>query len=514
MGGIKQIGSKMKVLFWFQGWPPNYLHHAIAVTLKKRYGVQNFSGFVRGYQLYEFLKNQKEIKYEPIVALQDIFLKSLKLKIDHEYLASLEKEYGLPTLWMYPLADRDMLTFNRYTSYTHEELMKIIQGYFKYITELLEEAKPDFIIMPMAENMGLLVLHEVAKRMKIPTLIIFPTRIGDRIAIFRNTFDQWDKIYEIYDRLMKKEYKSPYKKDAVKYIKEFRARGGTYSSYLPQYAGLQEFYTSILRTPFKTLRRALHYFYNYHFGYLKNDFMYKNKSPLKLALAELEIRARRATLKNSNIFEKPDYKEQYVYFPLHFEPEIATMLLAPFYIDQITLIENIAKSLPINFKLYVKEHPMMFGLRPVSSYERLSKVPNIRLIDPSTPSYELSKNARLVTTITGTSGWEALMFKKPVITFGRVFYNKLDMVIKIKDMTSLPELVHDALENYKHDEEQLTNFVAAVFEGSFSARLDIGEGSLEKTLSHPDFNVMMDALAREMGLTHVSPKSEASSLPK
>lgn len=487
-------------MFWFRGWPPHYLDHAIAITLKKQYGIHDFSGIVRGRQYYGFLKRQKEIKCNPLVLLQDIFLKSLKLKIDRDYLASLEKKYDIPTLWMYPLADRDFLTFNRYTFYTHEDMMRIIQGYFKFITEFLENVRPDFIIMVLAENMGVLVLHEVARHMKIPTLILSTTRVGDRVAIFRNTFDEWDKIFEIYDRLQAGKYKSPCRKDAVNYIKEFRETGGTYSSYLLQCVGVQEFYTNILKTPFKTLRRALHYFYNYHFGYFKNDFMYKNKSPLKLALAELEIRARRATLKNSNIFEKPDYREQYIYFPLHFEPEIATMLLAPFCINQIALIENIAKSLPINFKLYVKEHPMMYGFRPVSSYKKLSKVPNIRLIDPSTPSYELAKNACLVTVIGGTPGWEALLLKKPVITFGRVFFNKLDMVMKAKDITSLPELVHHALEDYKHDEKQLVNFVAAIFEGSFSARLDIGGGSLEKTLSHPDFDAIMNAFAEEMGL--------------
>lgn len=495
----------MKVLLWFQGWP-SYLAHATALTLKEQYGVNDFSGIVLGRRLHDYLKKQKEIKYNPLILVQDIFLKSQKLKIDYEYLSYLEKKYGIPTLWMYPIADRDFLIYNRYASYTHEEFMKIIQGYFKYTIELLKKAKPDFIIMPPAESIELLVLHEIAHSMNIPTLIIFQTRIGDRYTMFKNTYEGFDNIFEIYDKLQKGKYRSPYKNDAEKYIREFRRKATVYSGFTLMYATQQEHLESVLKSPVKTLRRALYYFYHYYFGYFKNDYMYKGKSPPKLALTELEVWARRASLKRSDIFENPNYNEKYACYFLHFEPETALVLLAPFYIDQAALIENIAKSLPIEFKLYVKEHPMMVGFRPAAYYERLLRIPNVRLVKPSIPSYKLIKNSRLVFTVTGTPGLEGVLLKKPVVTFGRVFYNKMDMVRKATSMTSLPELVRDALENYKHDEEQLINFIAATFEGSFSARFDIGEESLEKTLSHPDFKAYMEALANEMGLKPLAPR--------
>ena len=435
-----------------------------------------------------------------------MFLKSQNLKINKKYLSFLEKKYGAP-LWMYPLADRDFLTYNRDTFYTHEEHMKTIQGFFKFTIELLEKIKPDFIIMPPAESMELLVLHNVARQMNIPTLMISSTRTGDRFAIHRDTYQKFEKIFAIYDKLLKGDYKSPYKKNAINYIKEFRRRGTVFAEYKASYAGQREFFESIFKTPIKTLKRAWYYFYNYHFGYFKNDYMYKNKSPIKLALRESKVRIRRAFLKRSKIFEKPNYEELYVYFPLHYEPEIAQLLLAPFYIDQISLVENIAKCLPINFKLYVKEHPMMVGFRPMSSYQRLLRMPNIRLIDPFVNSYELSKNAQLVTVITGSAGWEALLLKKPVITFGHVFFNKLDMVKKAESIASLPELIRNALENYKHDEKQLINFVTAIFEGSFSMTpFDINKLGISETLSCPDFNVVADALANEMGLKPLAPQ--------
>jgi len=495
------MGSKLKVLLWFQGWP-SYLAHATALTLKKQYGINDFSGLVLGRRLCDYLKKQREIKYDPLVLVQDIFLKSQKLKIDYKYLSFLEKKYGIPMLWMYPIADRDFLIYNRYASYTHEEFMKIIQGYFKYTIKLLKKVEPDFVIMPPAESMELLVLHEVAHRMNIPTLLIFQTRVKDKLTMFKNTYEGFDKIFEIYDKLQKGKHRSPYKKDAEKYIEEFRKKAMVYSDFTRMYVTQQEFLGSVFKSPAKTLKRALGYFYHYYFGYFKNDYMYKGKSPLKLALVELEAWVRRASLKKSDIFENPNYNEKYTCYFLHFEPETALVLLAPFYIDQAALIENIAKSLPVEFKLYVKEHPMMVGFRPMSYYQRLLRMPNVRLIKPSIPSYELIKNSRLVFTVTGTPGLEGVLLKKPVITFGRVFYNKLDMVRKATSMTSLPELVRDLLENYKHDEKQLVNFMTAIFEGSFDAKYNLvgSLDSLEETLSHPDFKVIVDAYAEEMGL--------------
>ena len=49
--------------------------------------------------------------------------------------------------------------------------------------------------------------------------------------------------------------------------------------------------------------------------------------------------------------------EKYVYFPLQFEPERTILISAPYYTNQLELIKNIARSIPVDYFLYVKEHP-------------------------------------------------------------------------------------------------------------------------------------------------------------
>ena len=50
--------------------------------------------------------------------------------------------------------------------------------------------------------------------------------------------------------------------------------------------------------------------------------------------------------------------------------ERSLLITAPYFVNQIEVIRNIAKSLPINFKLFVKEHPLQYarGWRSSNKY--------------------------------------------------------------------------------------------------------------------------------------------------
>jgi hypothetical protein len=467
----------------------------------KRYGLRNFAGIAISRRYYEFLRNQSEVDYDPLILWQEKFVACKDMKINYDYLSHLEETYGLPTLWPYVYADRDLVTYNA-TFYSHEDLLKLLQGHFKFTVELLEETRPDFIVMPLVDNMEMLVLHEVARHSGIPTLIVTSARVRDRVTISRGTFEGFEKVHAIYEKLLEGNYHSGYQTDAVNFVKEFRTREQDYGDYVYARYLHQRKLSSMFQSPGRLTRRALRYWYNYHFGFDKYDYMHRDRPLSRMALDELKMRFRSWLININKVFELPTDGERYVFYPLHYEPEMSTMVLAPFYVNQTALIENMAKSLPVGYKLYVKEHPLMIGARPVSYYRSLSKIPDVRLIDPSASPYELIKNARLVIVITGTVGWEALLLEKPVITLGRVFYNRLEAVGKARSANSLPELINEMLREYKHNEEQLITYVAAILEGSFSMRFAelTYEEDLQKVLASPDMDILVDALAEEMGL--------------
>ena len=57
--------------------------------------------------------------------------------------------------------------------------------------------------------------------------------------------------------------------------------------------------------------------------------------------------------------------KNYIYMPLHLEPEMALQNFSPEFNNQLEMIYWISKSLPSNYFIAVKEHPEMYGLRTI-----------------------------------------------------------------------------------------------------------------------------------------------------
>lgn len=137
-------------------------------------------------------------------------------------------------------------------------------------------------------------------------------------------------------------------------------------------------------------------------------------------------------------FELPVDGERYYYYSFHLEPEAVVLYLGDgIYTNQIKLIENIAAALPAGCFLYVKDHPHELAYRSAEDYLRLTRVPNIRLIQSSISGKSLIKNAIGVFSINGTAGFEALMLGKQVYNFGKSYYtycNRVNHVLNIRDL--------------------------------------------------------------------------------
>lgn len=133
-------------------------------------------------------------------------------------------------------------------------------------------------------------------------------------------------------------------------------------------------------------------------------------------------------------FNPPDYNESYVLFPLHYQPEASTCVFARKYENQLFFIEQLSKSIPAGLQIYVKEHVVRQGHRPLDFYKSIKKYPNIKLIGPNYSGHELIKNSEFVVCLTSTMGFEALMYGKTVFVCGNCFYENFSGAIKMKDV--------------------------------------------------------------------------------
>lgn len=489
-----------------------YVGHKVAIILKEKYGVENFCGYVYLRSSYEFLKNQKDINYSFLLLDEDMHNQFKNEPLDLNYLKNIEKEYGIPNLWPYLTLDR-VLMFNQLKreypyntpAYSHEDMMKILQTKVKAILDFLEKEKPDFIFMTVVGRVGTMLLYQIAKKKGIPVILGIETRIDDGYILTDN-YKNFSWSEQIFNDLKKNGLKSKKNDQARHYIEKFRNRPITYS-YSMRDGGLNVSHIKELKwfLP-KKFFKSLFWFFRLTFRYFskKKWLDYTEENPAEYFIDRLK-RKTRTLIGLNRFYDSMDPNEDYAFFPLHYEPEISIFLLAPFWTDQLNLIRQIAKSLPLHFKLYVKEHPAMVRYRPFYYYKELKKIPNVKIINPNVESFSLIKNSKLIVTITGTAGWEGILFKKPVISFGEVFYNALSMTKKCTKIEQLPYLIKGQLENHQHNELELENFIGAILEESTPVGLnEIWERGVSPELEKKRLTNFADMLAKKLDLKPIA----------
>lgn len=453
-----------------------YIGHYIALSLKKNYGVNEFCAYAFLRSSYNFLTQQKDINYSTLLFDDNIYNKYKEEQLDLNYLRYIEKEFGIPNLWPYLTVDRILMhnqlirdyPYNK-SHFTHRQLLLLLQAYTKTILEMLKKEKPDFIFYSVAGSIGSLLLCQIAKKFNIKTLAVLPTGIKGRCVI-SELYDRYTGVEKIFNEGSSENFRSL----AKKYIADFRQKPESYISQIDE--ALKQ---TGRRRQLKFLRPK-HFWQSLEwFGQMIKLYWqqkkFKDYSSTIHPWYYLVDRIKRKTrnLRGLNdLYDAFNPKEDFVFFPLHYEPEVSLLFQAPFYADQIYVIRQIAKSLPIHYKLYIKEHPSMIDYRPRSFYKELKKIHNVKLINPAISSFSIIPQAKLITVITGTTGWEALLFKKPVISFGNQFYNALSMVKKCTEIERLPYLIKEQLENFVYKEEELISFISAIFQDSITLDLE------------------------------------------
>ena len=128
-------------------------------------------------------------------------------------------------------------------------------------------------------------------------------------------------------------------------------------------------------------------------------------------------------------------------------PERTLLISSPFNTNQIEIIKHISKSLPIGYRLCVKEHPFQVTRewRKTSFYNEILSIPNVQLLHSSIKTEDIMKKCSLVITINGAAGLEAAMHKKPSILFSDFSYSIIPSVYRLKSIDELPAAIKESL---------------------------------------------------------------------
>ena len=441
--------------------------HAIAINIKREHPDTRFCAYTEPRYNVAFLQNQMDIKYEGIFLDEDMHKALYSEKLDLEYLKGKEKEYGIPNLWPYIYIDRLLMSSQLIREYPNdkpllgpEDLLRALQAGIKMTEKFLNEQRPDAVFMGVVNSLSSLLLYELAKKRGIKVIIFAGTRIKDGV-ILTEDYRTFTWARDIFKKTISGARPLAKESEARKFLREFRSNPRPYHPGLG--VGVKKSKVSVLTSLRWYIGSIIRFCFN-------KERDYSDENPLWNIYDKFTRKIRGLSIQ-SRFWSEPIKNEKYSFFPLHLEPEMTILLLAPRYADQLHLIKQIARSLPIDQKLYVKEHPQMIGYRKSSYYKELLKIPNVKIIRPDIAGTEITKHAEIVYTIAGTAAWEGILLGRPVITFGNVFYNELSFVKRCNSYEELADLTKNFLTSFEYDEMELIHFISALLEDSVNAEV-------------------------------------------
>lgn len=164
--------------------------------------------------------------------------------------------------------------------------------------------------------------------------------------------------------------------------------------------------------------------------------------------------------------EKPDLTQPYIYCSLHYQPERSTAPEAGRYVDQYLMINLLAKTVPSEWKIYVKEHPHQFDSRKKGemsrwawNYSDMAAIENVSLVPINLNPFQLIDSSKAVATSTGTVGWESLVRGTPVIAFGTPWYKDCEGCFDVRTKGQLLKVLDKLTEGHTVKEITVLRFI-------------------------------------------------------
>ena len=415
---------KEKILLWLDVFSAQF---GMAEWLQKKYNCEicTIIDVNKGKKFYE---EQKIVDFKKKWYFRECFNKSQK-EPDLKYLAEIEKKYKFD-VWKIVYSDINFYKYNEYHKFNYDEILTIIEQECRFFEQILDDEKPNYLAIRITDSSNGQILQKICDAKGIKILMLSFTRFGNR-AYISHEYDHLE-FSKKQDEKKERSFEELQKDMQIitslqsTFRKKFRNSKKTWIKGALKYLSLvisdkyREHYTNYGKTFSKVIR-------------IEGGFPLKTRKRKKF----IDI----------NLLSQLKLEERFIYFPLQLEPERATLISATFYTNQLDVITNIAKAIPIDFQLFVKEHPMqkIKGWRKISFYKSIMELPNVKLIHPSIPNDEMLKKCSLAITIAGTTGLEAALYKKPCIIFADVNYSSLPSVYRLRSLEDLPNAIRESL---------------------------------------------------------------------
>lgn len=206
------------------------------------------------------------------------------------------------------------------------------------------------------------------------------------------------------------------------------------------------------------------------------------------------IKSKKLHLYYERLADRPAVNEKYILYALHYQPEATSSPMGGgIYSNQIIPIKILSHCLPQGYKLYVKEHPVQSHVgRKAEFYNRLKRIPNVKLISKKEDSYDLLKKSKAVASLTGTIIVEGVVNGIPAISFGLSEYNYMEGVYHVRTVSECRKVVLDIInDRVDIDQEKVKAYFKKLY--GYSLPINVGYGDYDE---HKNAKLLSTALCR------------------
>ena len=277
--------------------------------------------------------------------------------------------------------------------FSDKQLLSILQTALEELEQLFNSLQPDMVVGFICVTILDYLAYLFAKSRGIPFYNLRPTRVGDRVTFGTTLNDPSPALANAYARICRSRT-SPFLHDAQAYIERVRTKDGRYEGVVnpSDKPALKVSGKNLLRLP--AIVKWSKEYMRYRRGLARHDNHVPD--PLRSALYAVAINPWRARqigkrLKDRYVRGEMLSSLNYVFFPLHTEPEVSLLVYGRPFVNQIEVIRWIAMSLPLDAVLVVKEHPWMVGKRSWGAYRKILNIPRVHLADPRLTVRDLIK---------------------------------------------------------------------------------------------------------------------------
>jgi hypothetical protein len=184
-----------------------------------------------------------------------------------------------------------------------------------------------------------------------------------------------------------------------------------------------ENFIALRKAPYQ-IKPKLSIFTKFYKKIKNSDLSFYSKLPLKISNFLLNRFSNycNSLLKSKFIYKKFDQNTEFIFFGLHLMTESTVTYKAMPFTNQISFIEILSRALPFNHVLYVREHPHWPEIFTYKFLLKIKDFPNVRVISPEISIHDILSSCNGVITLTNTTGIEALIYGKPVLSFASNIY--------------------------------------------------------------------------------------------